>query len=210
MPYNVYRDESFDEPAWVKRVLPKNLTIGVLGFSFRYDPKEPLALLEIPGFLTAVKDQDRSPIAPPQRFERKTLSAPELEIHRAQESTRLIARTTGLDETYHLYLLHLDADWSGYDAGRYFTCLLKPDLDSGVPCKLFGVLARENVCDSVLGWARSPTEPRRLAPPTKGSRGLLDSPLGLDNVGTEAAGGVRAGRLDLQNLGCHGHGMRVK
>lgn len=134
MPYNVYRDESFDEPAWVKRVLPKNLTIGVLGFSFRYDPKEPLALLEIPGFLTAVKDQDRSPIAPPQRFERKTLSAPELEIHRAQESTRLIARTTGLDETYHLYLLHLDADWSGYDAGRYFTCLLKPDLDSGVPC----------------------------------------------------------------------------
>ena len=134
MPYNIYRDERFDRPSWVQKILPKNVSIGVMGFSFRYDPKEPLSLLELDGYLTAVADQSRTAVAPPSRFEQKTLSPDEIKISNVEESKRFIGRTTGLDETYHVYLLHLGSNWTGYDAGKYFTCLLRPSLDSEVPC----------------------------------------------------------------------------
>ena len=133
MPYNVYRDDKFHQPIWIKKVLPKNISIGAFGFSFRYDPEGPLTLLEVDGFLTAVADQRRTGVKPPSRFQRKPLSDDEIAIFKKEEERRWVGKTDGLDEVYNIYLLHLKPNWDGYDCGEYFSCLLKPELDSEVP-----------------------------------------------------------------------------
>lgn len=134
MPYNIYRDDNFSQSKWIKKVLPRHVTIGAMGFLFRYDPKEQLTLMEVDGFLTTVADQKRTDIQPPSRYQRKSLSDEEITIYKNEENKRWVGQTDGLDEVYNVYLLHLKPNWHGYDCGEYFTCLLKPDIDNEVPC----------------------------------------------------------------------------